>query len=202
MVLPMQTSRNEFEEQSGSEVDEAQRVSIRGTKTTTNGAQKSNKSSGPLADGLPRNARKIQRKETGAASNDVQAEADTSNPFLSKARKEKTDESGTVLAASLEDLENVDTARHVVDAKPKSQNKSKAKASAIPQETTFDSFLQQRITAADEDGWATVVGGQDDDDDNEDDDQANVSDDGIDRGRRIRRREENHHCRRRVDRDR
>jgi U3 small nucleolar RNA-associated protein 14 len=167
--LPMQISRNEFEEHSGSEEDDAQRVSARRNLSATNGAQKLTKLSGP---------RKTQRKETGAAAKNVPAEADASNPFLSKAKKEKMDESGTVLAASLADLETVDPARHSTDAKLKSQIKTKAKASSIPHETTIDSFLQQRITAADEDGWATVIGDQDE----EEDEQANLSDDGIDLG--------------------
>ena len=41
----------------------------------------------------------------------------------------------------------------------------------------MDDFLKQRITAADDDGWATVLGGQDDEEDQDDED---IENEGID----------------------
>jgi len=57
-----------------------------------------------------------------------------------------------------------------VQPKPKLKAKAKAKLnvnskSKPAEESTVDEFLQQRITVADDDGWATVLGGQNDDDD-------------------------------------
>jgi U3 small nucleolar RNA-associated protein 14 len=167
MVLPIQVNRNEFEEHSGSDEDEPRKVAAEGTAPTTHGEQNSTKSSGPLANGLLKNARNVQRGKVGAAAKGVHAENDTSNPFLSKAKDTRTKLESKV-AASADEAEIIDSNRYGTEAKAKSD----------PPETTIDSFLQQRITTADEDGWATVLGGQDND--NEADSQTNLSDDGID----------------------
>jgi U3 small nucleolar RNA-associated protein 14 len=167
--LPMKVNRNEFEEQPGSDDEDAPKaVDASEDESATNGARRKTKTSGPLANGLEK-GRKTQRKESAVTA---KADNDTSNPFLTKAKKEKKPKSETEATASLEPT------KVGLQAKAKSQAKSKAKAKAEPQETTVDSFLQQRVTAADEDGWATVLGGQDDDDDA--DEQAVLEDEGID----------------------
>jgi U3 small nucleolar RNA-associated protein 14 len=163
--LPMKISRNEFEEHSGSDNEDALRAAREEEDApATNGARKATKASGPLANGLEK-ARKTQRKESGVSA---KADADTSNPFLTKAKKEKKTTTETDAPMTLEPAKA---------GKTKSQVKPKAKASAQPQETTIDTFLQQRVTTADDDGWATVLGGQDDD---EDADEQADEDEGID----------------------
>lgn len=151
MALPLQTSHNEFEEQPESDDEDAPR--------TANGkddeqARTTSRSSGPLANGLEK-AQKAQRKSGAAASKASKADAETSNPFLTKAKKEKKTSGDTESTA----------------AQPKLKSHGKVKASSQVQETTIDSFLQQRVTAADDDGWATVLGGQDSDNDEANDNQ-------------------------------
>ncbi|KAF1911401.1 Utp14 protein-domain-containing protein [Ampelomyces quisqualis] len=155
MSLPLQTDRNEFEEQPESD-DEAPRIaSGEDEESATHGARTSSKSGGPVA----------KRKQRSATSKSIKADADTPNPFLTKAKKEK------------KALEDIQTA---VDLSAGKQSNSKsAKASALPQETTIDTFLQQRVTTADDDGWATVLGGQDDDGE-ANDEQDTLEDEGID----------------------
>jgi U3 small nucleolar RNA-associated protein 14 len=163
--LPMKINRNEFEEHSGSDNEDALRAAREEEDApATNGARKATKASGPLANGLEK-ARKTQRKESGVSA---KADADTSNPFLTKAKKEKKTTTETDAPMTLEPAKA---------GKTKSQVKPKAKASAQPQETTIDTFLQQRVTTADDDGWATVLGGQDAD---EDADEQADEDEGID----------------------
>jgi U3 small nucleolar RNA-associated protein 14 len=163
--LPMKVNRNEFEEHSGSDNEDGLRAAREeADEPATNGARKTIKASGPLANGLEK-ARKTQRKESAVSS---KADADTPNPFLTKAKKEKKTTSETDAPMNLEPAKA---------GKAKSQAKSKAKVIAEPQETTIDTFLQQRVTAADDDGWATVLGGQDDD---EDADEQADEDEGID----------------------
>jgi U3 small nucleolar RNA-associated protein 14 len=178
--LPMQINRNEFEEQPGSDDEDAPRAAAEEEEeSTTNGARQSTKSSGPLANGALENARKAQRKEGAAAARAAKAEVDTaSNPFLVKAKKEKKAQAGDELALTLNEVGTVDAERRGVQSKSKTQGKPKAKANSKPQETTVDDFLQQRVTTADDDGWATVLAGQDDD--SEADEQAADSDEGID----------------------
>jgi U3 small nucleolar RNA-associated protein 14 len=163
--LPMKVNRNEFEEHSGSDNEDGLRAAREeADEPATNGARKTTKASGPLANGLEK-ARKTQRKESAVSS---KADADTPNPFLTKAKKEKKTTSETNAPMTVEPAKV---------GKAKSQAKPKAKAIAEPQETTIDTFLQQRVTAADDDGWATVLGGQDDD---EDADEQADEDEGID----------------------
>jgi U3 small nucleolar RNA-associated protein 14 len=163
--LPMKINRNEFEEHSGSDNEDGLRAAREEEdEPATNGARKTTKASGPLANGLEK-ARKTQRKESAVSS---KADADTPNPFLTKAKKEKKTTSETNAPMTVEPAKV---------GKAKSQAKPQAKASAEPQETTIDTFLQQRVTAADDDGWATVLGGQDDD---EDADEQADEDEGID----------------------
>jgi U3 small nucleolar RNA-associated protein 14 len=180
MSLPMQINRSEFEEHPDSDDEDAPRLAAGDDEEpTTNGARKATRSSGPLANGVMGNARKTQRMETTPAAKAAKAELEPeSNPFLAKARKEKKPKSDIAVVASLNDIEDVEPERRGIQSKSKTQAMSKTKADAKPQETTVDSFLQQRITAVDDDGWATVLGGQDDND--EADDQAADSDEGID----------------------
>jgi U3 small nucleolar RNA-associated protein 14 len=163
--LPMKVNRNEFEEHSGSDNEDALRAAREEEdEPATNGARKTTKASGPLANGLEK-ARKSQRKESATTA---KADADTSNPFLTKAKKEKKTSLEADAPMTLEPSRA---------GKVKSQAKPKAKAKSEPQETTIDTFLQQRVTTADDDGWATVLGGQDDD---EDADEQADEDEGID----------------------
>jgi U3 small nucleolar RNA-associated protein 14 len=163
--LPMKVNRNEFEEHSGSDNEDALRAAREEEdEPATNGARKTTKASGPLANGLEK-ARKSQRKESATTA---KADADTSNPFLTKAKKEKMTSLEADAPMTLEPSKA---------GKAKSQAKPKAKAKSEPQETTIDTFLQQRVTTADDDGWATVLGGQDDD---EDADEQADEDEGID----------------------
>jgi U3 small nucleolar RNA-associated protein 14 len=163
--LPMKVNRNEFEEHSGSDNEDALRAAREEEdEPATNGARKTTKASGPLANGLEK-ARKSQRKESATTA---KADADTSNPFLTKAKKEKKTSLEADAPMTLEPSKA---------GKVKSQAKPKAKAKSEPQETTIDTFLQQRVTTADDDGWATVLGGQDDD---EDADEQADEDEGID----------------------
>jgi U3 small nucleolar RNA-associated protein 14 len=179
--LPLQISRNEFEEHSGSDEENASRpVGADAEEVTSNGARKA-KSSGPLANGLLENARKTRHKGNSAAAQAANAEVDsTSNPFLTKAKKDKKqpDTTEAELMPSFEGFDDVDLERAGVQANPKPKANSKAKPNAPAQSTTVDSFLQQRITTADSDGWATVLGGQDNDSDA--DSAAADSDEGID----------------------
>jgi len=179
--LPLQISGNEFEEQPGSDEENAPTAAdgdIDGR--VSNGASKSTKSSGPLANGSFEDARKTRRKERSATAKVANDEIDTPNPFLSKAKREtKKADPETELVTSFENFENVEPERSGIQPKPKPRAKSKAKANPTPQDTTVDTFLQQRVTTADEDGWATVLGGQDNDSD-ADSQAADLEDEGID----------------------
>jgi U3 small nucleolar RNA-associated protein 14 len=124
------------------------------------------------ANGLSNGTRKDRRSGAPSPSEDPSAD---SNPFFAKAKKEKKTATEPDLFAVTETSKPAPQETSVVKPKPKAQKK--AKPASKPQETTVDTFLQQRVTAADDDGWATVLGGQDSD--SEQDDQA-LSDDGID----------------------
>lgn len=180
MSFPLQSTRNEFEEQPGSDEEDTSRAANDEVEeTATNGTRKA-KSSGPLAIGLE-NGRKSQRKNRHSATRTGDDESNAPNPFLSTAKKEKKEsEPEAELLPTFEGFDTIKPASTGVITKPKSKSRAnaKTKASAPSQETTVDTFLQQRVTTADDDGWATVLGGQDDDSDV--DSQAALSDDGID----------------------
>ena len=99
-------------------------------------------------------------RRTGAPS-PAETENRSSNPFLTKAKKEKHVGKKSELLAVPEDA----GASAANAPKARSKSKSKAQPESKPvagmRESTIDSFLQQRVTAADDDGWATVLGGQD-----------------------------------------
>lgn len=162
--LPLQVSRNEFEEAPDSDDEDAQRaVNGEESEPASNSKRSATKSSGPLANGLE-NGRKNQRKEQASTSNAVEIDAEAANPFLTKAKKEKKTTDGAAAQPN--------------SAKAKPSAKAQFKSTDTPQDTTIDSFLQQRVTATDDDGWATVLGGQDDDDN--DDDADALEEQGID----------------------
>jgi U3 small nucleolar RNA-associated protein 14 len=181
VLPPIPTNRNELEEQPGSDDEDVESKTVAEqdhevTNGTSNRSKQANKSSGPLASTLLDNARKAQRKQAAAASSAVTAEHDTSNPYLSKIKAKKS-KGEPELADTLNEIEPVEVAepeRAGVKIKAKSQAKPNAKS----KDTTVDTFLQQRVTTTDDNGWATVLGGQDADESA--DEQAAAEDDGID----------------------
>ncbi|KAF2025757.1 Utp14-domain-containing protein [Setomelanomma holmii] len=170
LILPsIPTNRSEFEEQPASDEEDAKTGEGNASNTNglSNGAWKAANSS---TTGTTDGARKNQRKEATSAQV-FREEVEAPNPFLTKAKKEKKPSSAAVKEVS----NTVSSGK--VQSKSGAKPQSKSKAVASPQETTVDPFLQQRITTADDDGWATVIGNQDDD---EDDDQEAREDEGID----------------------
>lgn len=182
LILPaIPTNRHELEEELGSDEEGVEsRAGANGVDEVTNGSsnrtQYADKSSGPLAGNLLDNARKTQRKQAMVASKAAMAEHDISNPYLTKA-KTKKGKGEPELADALNVLEPVEVTepeRLGVHIKAKSSAKSDPQS----KDTTVDTFLHQRITTADDDGWATVLGGQDAG--NSADEQVDPDDDGID----------------------
>jgi U3 small nucleolar RNA-associated protein 14 len=173
LTLPgIHLDRNEFEEQPGSDEEDVAGREDTATAPTglSNGARKLARST---TNGSTEGTRKNNRKGNDLAVA-ARYEVDAPNPFLTKAKKEKKS-----TADEVDVLAQAEPTTTGVQPQPKSKRKprSKSKAVAEPKETTVDPFLQQRITAADDDGWATVIGGQDED---EDDDQDALEDEGID----------------------
>ncbi|KAG9189143.1 hypothetical protein G6011_06011 [Alternaria panax] len=171
VAAPAIQSRNEFEEHEGSDGDNdanaaaegdesapdassarAPTQTKNGIKSLSNGARKERKTAAP------------QPEETGAF-----------NPFLTKAKKEKKattePELFPVTGAATSSTQN----KAIVQPKPtpKLKSQKKAKPDVKPQETQVDDFLKQRVTKADDDGWATVLGGQHDD-------EEGIENEGID----------------------
>jgi U3 small nucleolar RNA-associated protein 14 len=171
----IQIGRSEFEEHAGS--DDEQPVAEDEEPTPQ---QSLSKASAPKKNGLGGLSNGTRKERNAAPAPATETESGSSNPFLVKAKKEKkTQKEPELLAVTdapkppVQD-KTVPASRSA--AKAKSQNKSKQ--AEKPQETKVDDFLKQRVTAADDDGWATVLGGQDDDDDGQDD-QA-IEDEGVD----------------------
>ncbi|KAL6703657.1 hypothetical protein ACN47E_009431 [Coniothyrium glycines] len=152
----IQVQRNEFEEQPGSDEETANaRTTGETTQEPASTTAKSVKKN--AANALLNGIRKSQRS---AAPSPAEL-ADVPNPFLTKARKEKGPKEPELIS-------------HVAQSQPasvkpksKSRTKTPAQPALEPQSTTVDAFLQQRITATDADGWATILSGQDDDDDSD-----------------------------------
>jgi U3 small nucleolar RNA-associated protein 14 len=171
----IQINRNEFEEHDGSDDENSTNPAAEGEESVADApsarapAQKKNGISG-LSNGA--------RKERKAAA-PVEDGSGASNPFLTKAKKERKTATEPELfpVASGTTLSTQDKA--IVQSKPtlKAKSQKKSKPDAKPQETKVDDFLKQRVTAADDDGWATVIGGQDED---EDMDEQGIEDEGID----------------------
>lgn len=151
IALPMQMNRNEFEEQPGSDEDEDENkaMDVDDDQPSTNGLSNASRKA---------EKRKAQQKQV---TKPAKAEAETSNPFLTKAKKDKKDKSSSGIVAP-------------VNENSAATSKSKPEVKAKSQEPIVDSFLQQRV-AVDDDGWATVLGGQDDSEND-----SNLEDEGID----------------------
>lgn len=143
-AIPVKGS--EFEEHPGSD-EEAEQTATNGL---SNGTRKNEKPKNPFSTGASNSTRKSRN-----SGNTAEHDADAPNPFLAKAAKAKKSKKDT---PADDDLPPFTSFADSDDEQPAPQS-SAAQASA-PKETV-DEFLQQRITAADDDGWATVLGGQD-----------------------------------------
>ncbi|KAI8935582.1 hypothetical protein NX059_008148 [Plenodomus lindquistii] len=168
----IQIHRGEFEEHE-SENEEAVTAKARDEEQAGDasaGATRTAKKT--VTSGLLNGTRKTQK---GSAPSHAEDAAAPANPFLAVAKKEKKAEKQPDLFTANSENQAPAAKPTKAQSKPKSKSKaqSKSKSSPSEQETTVDAFLQQRVTAADDDGWATVLGGQDDD---EQDDAAGDSD--------------------------
>ncbi|KAF1922959.1 Utp14-domain-containing protein [Didymella exigua CBS 183.55] len=146
-AIPVKAS--EFEEHTSSDEEGEDAV----TNGLSNGTRKNEKPKNPFSTGLSNGTRKTN--ESGNANSAAEHEADAPNPFLAKAAKAKKSKD---TSADNDLLPFTDFASDDESAPAPSASKSSA-----PKETV-DDFLQQRVTTADDDGWATVLGGQDSDD--------------------------------------
>ncbi|KAF9700316.1 hypothetical protein EKO04_001688 [Ascochyta lentis] len=144
VVTPaVQVKGSEFEEHAGSD-EEADGT----TNGLSKGTRKTEKPRNPFSTGASNGTRKAQK----GVSASVEAEGDAPNPFLAKAAKAKK---GKKNDAPAED-----------DLLPFTDFADEDEPElASAKEETVDDFLQQRITATDDDGWATVLGDQDSDHD-------------------------------------
>ncbi|KAJ4381598.1 hypothetical protein N0V86_002962 [Didymella sp. IMI 355093] len=148
-AIPVKGS--EFEEHAGSD-EEGEEATTNGQSSST---RKNEKPKNPFSTGLSNGTRKTQKG--GLTNATTEPETDAPNPFLAKAAKAKKSKKDAPAEDDL--LPFTDFASDDESAPAPSGSKTSA-----PKETV-DDFLQQRITAADDDGWATVLGGQDSDND-------------------------------------
>jgi U3 small nucleolar RNA-associated protein 14 len=156
-AIPVKGS--EFEEHAGSD-EEGQEVATGGL---SNGTRKETPKN-PFSTGLSNGTRQAQK---GRKQNvDAEADGDAPNPFLAKAAKAKK---GKKDAPAEDDLLAFADFADEDDDQPAAQL-SASKSSTNKE--TVDDFLQQRITATDDDGWATVLGGQDSDAEDVDSDEG------------------------------
>ncbi|KAH6632995.1 small nucleolar ribonucleoprotein complex subunit Utp14 [Boeremia exigua] len=130
-AIPVKGS--EFEERAGSDEENEETA----TGGLSNGTRKNEKPKNPFSTGAS-NTRKTQSRNANA-----EPEADAANPFLAKAAKAKKSKKDD----AADDLLPFTDFADEDDDQP------------APSETV-DDFLQQRITTADADGWATVLSGQ------------------------------------------
>ncbi|KAJ4984171.1 hypothetical protein SVAN01_10342 [Stagonosporopsis vannaccii] len=133
-AIPVKGS--EFEEHPGSDEEAGQTA----TTGLSNGARKDEKPKNPFSAGVSNSTRRTQKN-----GNTAEPDVDAPNPFLAKAAKAKKSKKD---APADDDLLPFTSFADEDDEQP------------APKETV-DDFLQQRVTAADDDGWATVLGGQD-----------------------------------------
>jgi U3 small nucleolar RNA-associated protein 14 len=174
----IQINRNEFEEHPGSDEEDGANGAgdDKGEPATDEPSQEAPKSTKRATNGLSNSSRKDHRSAAPATEN----EADATNPFLIRAKKDKKPAPEPELFPATE-ITKPSVQEKSIATKPKPTPKSKApkksKSAEMPQEAKVDAFLEQRITAADDDGWATVLGGQDAD---EDADEQAIEDQGID----------------------
>ncbi|KAF2853047.1 Utp14-domain-containing protein [Plenodomus tracheiphilus IPT5] len=168
-------ARGEFEEhESGDE--EAATARARNEEQDGEALETVTRTAKTATGGLSNSTRKRQRSPapSGAEQDDV-----ASNPFLTVTKKTKKARKEPELFPFEGEAQS--SVAKAAKAQPKSKSKARSQVKSKPsdsaQETTVDDFLQQRVTAADDDGWATVLGGQDDDDDQ---DVDNADDDDLD----------------------
>ncbi|KAF3006920.1 hypothetical protein E8E13_011234 [Curvularia kusanoi] len=154
-AIPVKGS--EFEEHAGSD-EEGEEVTSGGL---SNGTRKNEKPKNPFSTGQSSQTQKGRKQAV-----EPETDGDAPNPFLAKAAKAKK---GKKDVPADDDLLPFTDFADEDDAQP--AFKSSASKSSAPKETV-DDFLQQRITAADDDGWATVLGGQDSDVDDVDSDEG------------------------------
>lgn len=147
-AIPVKGS--EFEERAGSD-EEGEEASANGL---SNGTRANSKPKNPFSTGLSNGTSKTRK--SGSTTSPAEPETDAPNPFLAKAAKAKK----TKDAPAEDDL--LPFTSFASDDESSAPAPSASKSSA-PKETV-DTFLQQRVTAADDDGWATVLGGQGSDD--------------------------------------
>lgn len=156
VVTPaVQVKGSEFEEHAGS--DEENEAAA--TTGLSNSTRKAEKPKNPFSTGLSNGTRKTQK--SGNANVDTETETDAPNPFLAKAAKAKK---------SKKDAPAEDDLLPFTDFADEDDEQPASKPSA--QKETVDDFLQQRITATDDDGWATVLGDQDSDNEAIDSDEG------------------------------
>jgi U3 small nucleolar RNA-associated protein 14 len=171
----IQINRSEFEEHEGSEEENGPNPPVEGEEATADApsarstGQKKNGLSG-LSNGARKERKAVAPVENGSGD---------SNPFLTKAKKEKKATIEPDLFPVTSNTTPSTQVKAVAQPKPtpKAKSQKKSKQEAKPQETKVDDFLKQRVTTADDDGWATVLGGQDEDEDMGD---QGIEDEGLD----------------------
>lgn len=161
----IQLNRSEFEERPGSDGEEDAQPATNGNEPAREQSSNKPASKKAGANGLSNGTRK-------PAAPQMENESGSPNPFLVKAKKEKKAPKEPELLPT-----TVVTKPAAPTPAPKAKSQKKSKQSEKPQETKVDEFLKQRVTEADDDGWATVLGGQDGD---EDQDDQGIEDEGID----------------------
>ncbi|EMD60222.1 hypothetical protein COCSADRAFT_126619 [Bipolaris sorokiniana ND90Pr] len=170
----IQVGRSEFEEHAGSDDEQP------AAKNEDSAPElSSNRSSAPKRNGISGLSNGTRKERNAAPAQTAENESGSSNPFLVKAKKEKKTPKEPEPFPVTEIPKPVVQEQTVVVSKPAAKAKVQKKSKPVekPQETKVDDFLKQRITAADDDGWATVLGGQDDEEDQDDED---IENEGID----------------------
>ena len=170
VAAPAIQMRNEFEEHEGSDVENDANSAEEGEPGADASSARAPAQKKNGMNGLSNGARK-ERKATVPPPEENGA----SNPFLTKAKKEKKAAKEPELFPVKGAANSSTQEKAVIQPKPTSKPKAqkKTKQDTKPQETQVDDFLKQRVTVADDDGWATVLGGQDDD-------EEGIEDEGID----------------------
>ncbi|KAF1845072.1 Utp14-domain-containing protein [Cucurbitaria berberidis CBS 394.84] len=167
----IQINRSEFEEHPGSDDEETKNKEVANDEESVSNGARAQKG---RTNGLSNGNRKVNRSGAPSPEKD---DSGSSNPFLAKAKKQKTAQPAPELFPFTDGTEPSVAAKATSGPKPNSKAQSKPEPAAEVQPSTVDSFLQQRVTAADDDGWATVLGGQDED---QDQDEQDIEDEGFD----------------------
>ncbi|KAH7384580.1 Utp14 protein-domain-containing protein [Pyrenochaeta sp. MPI-SDFR-AT-0127] len=173
MAAPaIQLKHSEFEEHPGSDDEDSKHRATAGDDAP---AAESHAHTKRKTGGLSNSNRKTDRSGAPSPEKD---QSGPSNPFLVQAKREKKkSEKDSELHAFAASTEPSVVDKRKAQSKPKAKNQSKSKSAPAQQASTVDAFLQQRVTTADDDGWATVLGGQDEDNE---DDANDLEDEGID----------------------